>query len=430
MRLVRLIVVALAPFLIAEIVLRTAGYRPEPDPYLVGLESARTVFVRQGSELVVAPEARRTWRARPLPAEPVPDALRIFAVGDSVTWGHQGNELEEPLRAYPERLEAGLRERSPGVAHRVVNLGARTFGTGRVAGVVEEVLRYAPDAVIVYVGTSEHLEAKLREELAWRRESVPAWMQSLRFIDALRALLFERSRVLTLTGLAERDEALRASFVPASAMLASESEREGLVDRATANLVSLADACEAAGVPLLLCTVPSNLRFPPFATRVADAGARAEVEEAIRHAGAEISDGRPAEALERLKTLAARHPEAAGLHYRIAQARDALGDEAGAGIAYRLARDTDACPARALGDYNDAVRRLAASRAGAHLVDIEHLFEGAAADGIPDERLFLDDCHPRPEAHGLIAEEIGRVLRVLLDRSQAPGALRGRARGG
>ena len=410
-RVLRILVAALSPFLLVELGMRVVGYYPPEDPYLVGFAEDEPIFVREGEQLVVAPEKRRTWRALPFPAEPTPGVLRVFSVGDSVTWGHRGNEFPTPLKAYSEVLEELLRQRLPGAPHRVVNCGARTFATTRGARVVREVLAHAPDVVIVYVGTSEHLEGQLRVRRRWQQEQMPGWLRDLRLVGALLSLLRPPSRGLELSGLSARDPALRASFLDASAWLPYPGGRERLLDHARANLDAIVEACRARDVPLVLATVASHLRYAPFATRFEPPSAQAEGEAVLERTGELLAGGHADQAFVLLEAALSSHQEAAGLHYRMAQAREALGDTAGARESYRAARDTDACPLRALGPFNEHVRRLAREHPGVFLADIERLLEAAVPDGIPDERVFLDNSHPDPAAHRLIAEELYRVLR-------------------
>jgi lysophospholipase L1-like esterase len=400
--------VGLAPLALLEIGLGVAGWEAAEDPYLAGFDEA-PIFAAEGDSLVVAPGHSSTWRARPFPATRKAGDLRIFAVGDSITWGHRGNEYPDPLRAWPEQLEERLRSRQPDRDHRVINCGARTFASRRVGGVLRQVLALEPDAVVVAAGTSEHLETDLGREHA-RSLTEPWWIRSFRVPALLKAWLRPDAPGQTLSGLRERDEALRAPFVPAAAVLADRAAASALVARARDRFLAMARACRAVGVPLVLATVPSNLRFPPLATRVEPESARVRVEEAIRLSGALLAAGQPAAARDAVAALARVHPEAAGLHFRLAQALDRLGQNELARQSFLAARDADACPARALGSLNEAIRQIARSEPGVFLAEVERRFEQAVPDRIPDDRLFLDNCHPTPAAHALMAAEVERAL--------------------
>jgi len=411
-RLIGLLLAALAPFVLVELGLRLAGFETPQDPYLAGFDEGTPIFRRVGDVVEVVPAQRRTWRTEPFSAARAPGSLRLFTVGDSITWGHHGNEFPGPLAAYSDLLQARLDELAPGADRRVLNVGARTFASGRVSRVVGEVLTFAPDVVFAYLGTSEHLEHMLEAQRDWQRRGLAGWLGRVRLFAALRARLVAASSGLTLEQIRARDGALKAPFVTDDAILPSDAARDALVETARQRLAALADLCHERGVPLLLATVPSNLRFPPFASRFDDPTARAALEATLVRAGELLQAGRAAEALALVGPEAAAHPEVAGLHYRLAQAREGVGDLAGARAEYLAARDTDACPARALGALNDAIRHLVPEHPGTTLVDVERLFEAAVPDGIPDDRLFLDNCHPTAEGHHLIAAELERVLTV------------------
>ena len=407
---VAFLAVGLAPFVLCEGILRAVGYHAPRNPYEAGFDPKIAVFGRDGDQVVVAPGNRRTWHAQPFAVARKPASLRIFAVGDSVTWGHRGNEFATPLRAYPELLQDLLRQQRPGHGDEVLNCGARTFGSERVTRVAQEVLQFSPDAVLVNFGTSEHLEADLRHDLARQTRRMPSWLASLRIVEVLEGWMRSRGTGLTLQQSRERDTALRAPFVPQASLLPGDAERDQLVQTAKARLETLARACQARNVRMVLATVPSNLRFPPFATHFSGAGAQAAGEALIASTGALIDAGKAREAEKLLSTALVAHPEAAGLHYRRAQALEKLGDLQRARLSYLEARDTDACPARAIGPFNDMLRQLARDVPSVTLVDMEGLFEAEVPDGIPDDRLFLDNSHPRPAMHVQMAQTLLQTL--------------------
>ncbi len=415
-RLLAIAVVALGPFVAGEIALRLAGY-PPGDPYLAGFAGEK-IFVRHGGFWQVPAEERRTWRAQPFAVERPAGALRIFSVGDSVTWGF-GGPRGTPLVSYSEDLQALLRERAPGRPHRVINCGARTFGSERVASVVHQVASLSPDAVLVYVGTSDLLEAKLHRSYERRLRDVPTWIRNARLL-AWMTQVFRHLLPKPASSVAARDPGLVARFVPQADILDRASQRRALVERFRANLLRMVDDCEARHVPLVLATVPSNLRFPPFATSFPNAHARAAGEDLIRRTGRLVASGRATQALALLTPAVQAEPQAAGLHYRRAQALDLLGQTAQARLEYLAARDTDAFPIRASSAFNDAIRSIANAHPGVYLADVAAAFDQAVPDHIPDGRLFLDNCHPRAQAHRLVARVFYHALRQALGPTRVP----------
>jgi lysophospholipase L1-like esterase len=406
-RLLVVFAVGLSPVLLAEVALRIAGYAPQEDFYFQELDGHRPIFVREGGRFVVATDRTRTFHAEPFPAGRAPGTLLAFSVGDSITWGHQGNDAPGPLVAYTEVLQSLIRERLGG-SHQVVNCGARTFASGRVLAVLRDVLQYRPDFVLASFGTSEFLEAATRAAWRARVERTPGWIRSMR-VAAFLADRFpggvRQDTGLPASALRQRDDALVAPFV-SPGQVPSPAERAAVLADAESNLRTMVALCREAGVPLVLLTVPSSLRWPPFATRYPEG---AGLETAVAAAGALLAEGKAASAIAAMAPVAAAHPGVAAVHFRLGEAYDRVGDPASAKAAYEAARETDAFPLRALAAYNVVVRGLAAEP-GVAVVDAERLVGSLVPDGITDDRLFLDHCHPTAGVHRRIAEAVMDVL--------------------
>jgi len=95
------------------------------------------------------------------------------------------------------------------------------------------------------------------------------------------------------------------------------------------------------------------------------------------------------------------------------------GRHEGAWAAFRRALDLDNVCYRARPSHNDVVRRLAARRREVAFVDVVKSLRAEAKHGLLGENFFWDHCHPKPEAHRIIAREIARA--VLDDRYWLPG---------
>jgi lysophospholipase L1-like esterase len=413
-RLLRLLLVALlalAPLAAAEVALRLTGYRSTEDRYFQGFAGDLEIFEQVGGQYLVRPGLRDTFRAHAFPADRDGGALRIITAGDSVVWGHAGNDAQDPLRSFSEGLEGALRARFPGRQVDVVNLGARTYGSGRVLRVVEEGARLGADAVVVSVGSSLFLEHATRNAWAAWRTGRGAQLGRVRLVAFLADLL--RSRVVSEGGLGEaelkgRDRALQAPFVdPAQAP--AGNRRDEVLRQARRDLEAMADACARARIPLVFLTVPANLRWPPFLSRYPARDGEA-LKDLVARSGDLLQAGQADHALALLEPAVKAHPDVAALQYRLGQARDARGETALARGAYQAAKDFDYFPLRALSAYNNILRGVSAKEPGTLLVDLERVFAERAPDGVPDQRQFLDHCHPTQEMHAVMAAEVGAAL--------------------
>lgn len=402
------------PFAAAEVGLRLAGWRPASDWYFHGLADEGPPLVARGDRLEVAPPWRTIFRAEPFPIRRAPGEVRLVVLGDSVAWGHRSNEDPEPLRAWPDALQDLLRQRPGGASDRVVNLAARTWASLRVSRLLPQVLDLDPDAVVASFGSSEFLEEVTRRGWEARQARRPLWFWRLRVVEALEALVArlrgQVPRGLSTPALRERDDTLSAGYLRDQAAALDPGEAARRVAEAQARAAAMASLCQARGIPLVLLTVPSNLRWPPEASRHADPAARQEADEAVREGGRLLEAGEVQQALDLLTPMVARHPEVAALRFRLAQALDRAGRVAEARDQYESARDQSAFPLRAIGAFNQGLRQVAAAFPGVVLVDVEALARSWVPDGIPDDRLFLDQNHLTEAAHQRVAEAVLEAL--------------------
>ncbi|MGN6547925.1 MAG: SGNH/GDSL hydrolase family protein, partial [Aureliella sp.] len=170
--LLRLLAVALGclPFLLAEIALRVAGFPPQSpavDP-LVDLHHLRPLFTlsADGRTYSIGPERLNLFKPASFPAEKPPGTFRIFALGGSTT---QGEPYSTPT-AFPAWMGIDLQAAS-GRTVEVINCGGLSYASYRVKAILEEVLNYDPDLIVIYSGQNEFLEQ--RSYAGWREVPLP-----------------------------------------------------------------------------------------------------------------------------------------------------------------------------------------------------------------------------------------------------------------
>ncbi len=281
----RLIAVALglAPFLLLEVALHLRGYGSDV-VQVFGPE--RSVFVRSGEMMELAPEHRGQFRTEPFLAEKPPGTTRIIVVGDStaygVTWAGNLDEngrtivLPDP---YPVLLERALAEKFPDRSFEVINCGGWACATYRLQRVVREVVTYSPDLVVYMAGSSDFLEFRLIGD--WL-EAHPLWaglQRNWKTLALVRNLLREaqgrpdRSEEVkeegedpfahpTVRGETVAFHATDVPILPEDVVRSREEVEQMLADSAQ-NIEAIVKMCREQSVPLILCTVPANLRMPP-----------------------------------------------------------------------------------------------------------------------------------------------------------------------
>lgn len=396
----------LSPFILLEVLLWVIGYRGDP---FTTLAYERKVFQRVGDMVELTPARKRQFRTKPFPASKPAGTRRIFILGDSVTWGFYNEAEDRPLKhAYPEILQRMLRERHPGIEVEIVNCGGRGHASFRLLPLLREVLGYEPDLVVVMTGSSEFLEARFYKDWESYRTSHIGWLRCWKTLVLCRDIL----RVALARSNEKETEA--EPYITAEDLVREPYEVDAVIEHSKHNLRLMVETARKAGVPLILSTVPANLRRPPNRTLPWNSTAEEKRRFAseLRQARKLASQQKFKECIAKLNSLTARYgdqPCSAHIYYLLGNTYDALGEFSKAKQMYMKAKDLDPMPLRVFSEFNDAIRK-SASGGGVYVADVERVFEEAVDDGIPDRRLFLDSCHPRPFAHTLIARALLKVI--------------------
>ena len=404
-------------FGLVELALWIAGVETlihERDPF-AGFSERIRVFGPDSGEYKTLPRSvSHSFNPQTFRLEKPDNGLRIFVLGGSSAYGFPWGAGQ----AFPRFLGQALAASRPERSVEVVNAAAMSYGSHRLRILARELLDYDPDLLIVYGGHNEFVERRFYRNMLTR----PAETDPLRLV-LYRWRLYSAG-VRLYEHIAAHDDLPDARERSAAELLGVDVVREHSVDvddaqRADAlrhfeeNLVALVTLAGEAGVPVVLCTVPSNLRgWTPnqsvFGPRVAP-DARASVLEILHESRAALDSGDATAAVPLLQGALETAPGYAETHFLIGRAYDALGRFEEARRSFAAARDHDAKPTRASSAVNDAIRRIAEEH-GLTLVDVESAFDDLAHDGLPGFDLFEDYVHPTPEAHRRIALEIWRPL--------------------
>ncbi len=319
-----------------------------------------------------SPQVGRRWFSfqRDLPT-PLPEpfravkparGLRIFVLGESAAAGFPHGFNGSFSRVVRDALQDVL----PADTIEVVNLGMAAINSFAWVDMTEEVLAQRPDAVFIYGGHNEYygaFGAASTQGLRGPRAAVRAWLA----LQRSRTVLLVRNATLGLAarlrsepdpGLPGADQALMRRMVRQEVVpLDGPTYRQG-IDDYRANLTWMIRRFREAGVPVLVASVPSNLREqPPF--RSVTAG-----------------DQPPAMAV-----------------YESAAAAFIAGDTAAAAPLFSRARDLDALRFRAPSELSAVVREVAAAM-GARYVPAVEAFDSAGRGGVPGNELFAEHVHP------------------------------------
>jgi tetratricopeptide (TPR) repeat protein len=209
---------------------------------------------------------------------------------------------------------------------------------------------------------------------------------------------------------------------------ADDSRLPRIYDHFRANLEDICTDAAAANVPVIVCTVPINLKdSAPFGSAHApnlDAAGVQAWDEAYQDGTRLEAEGKFADAARRHEEAARIDDRFADLAYRLGRCYAAIGDAGEARRHFVRARDLDTLRFRADTTINDTTRAVAASRAsqGIRLADAERAFDEASPSGIPGEEFFLEHVHMNFHGNYTLARTVFQSLAELAPPSLGPPA--------
>ena len=267
-------------------------------------------------------------------------------------------------------------------------------------------------------GIATWLEPLLAHALAERDvEVVNAAMCGLGSSNALAAFrriveVGDPDLVILLSGNNERLDYADFSLPAGS----DRSEVVGeLTDHYRANIQAFADRANRDGIPLLLLTVPTNLRdWAPEDHLIFD----------VEQVDSLIEDGRHVACLDYLQQYD-EEGNALLLYYR-ARCLDEIGDRDAARELYVRAKDLDRSLLRTRTSWNDILRSTPTTDY-VRTLDLEQVVAEQARDGLPGGEEFFDYCHMKlhvnQHAGRILAENILEVSFPAVDRGSLDTAL-------
>lgn len=414
------------PFVVLEIVLAVfdiASPQSVEDPF-VGFNDMQRLFERvPESGLYETARSRQLFFARDeFAIEKSPGTFRAFCLGGSTVQGRP----YEPDTSFGRWLELELqacdRSQAP---HRVVNCGGLSYASYRLRPILQEVLEYSPDLIVIATGHNEFLEDRTYHSLK-SRSAMSAWLQDRAYASrtvTLARSLFRNKSDRDLDGfgrpiLAGDVEARLDQRSGYASYHWDEQWRRQVIEHFEHSVRTMIEMCRRADVPLILVNLGANLRdCPPFKSEHPP-GLNPRDERTWQVAfesATKLEEDDLSSALEQYQIAEAIDDQYALLAYRMARCFDRLDQIADARRYYRKARNLDVCPLRILDEMEARLRRLA-DETETPLVNARRLLEEHSPDGIPGYDAYLDHVHPTVQGHQWIAQAIARQW---MDRESA-----------
>lgn len=344
--------VAIIFFCLVEAFLRLAGMGFPPS-FFIDRAGGYTVINFRFGRLFYPEELVRGAYPAKFRTVKDPDTFRVFVLGESAAAG-----FPDPAFSASRILSAKLRRACPERSFEVINTGVTAMNSHAVRLIAKELARYQPDAVIIYMGNNEVVGPFGPGSVLGG--SVPS-------LAVARALIGFRSTRLGQALQSCVDVLLRAAR-PAGwggmEMFVSEQVKpdDAALDvvyrNFTANLHDILADFEARAIPVILCTVASNLTgCPPLGA--VSAYDHNQAEAAYQEGLASLRSGSTEQGMALL----------------------------------RFARDADQLRFRADSVINKTIRQ-AEIQNGCVLLDVEEVFaKQQAHDKTGDDPLFYEHVH-------------------------------------
>lgn len=380
----------------------------DEDPF-VGFAGSQPLFVRdpaRGGAYQLNPAKATAFNPQSFAMPKPKGTFRIVAFGGSTTYGHP----YIGRTAFPAWLALLLQTADPGRTYEAINAGGISYASYRVRRLVEEMAAYEPDLFIVYSGHNEFLEKRNFEAIIHERPALRR-LRSMLHRSRLYTAVYRSIRALKGSG-AERTtlgdslEVTLEQIGGPNLYHRDDVFRRGVIEEYRLNIRAIARFARQRGIPLVLCTVSSNLSgVSPFKSEHRPGLSPAQTAEwdaRFSQAGEAFDAGEHARALELLELAAAIDDRVALLHFARGQVLHALGREGESREAFVRAKEEDIIPLRALEEFNTIVREVAREER-VPLADVDARFRQLSPAGITGPPLFIDHVHPDIEGQQLLA---------------------------
>ena len=403
-----------------EMVLWLSGVRTIEevrDPF-VGFRAEIPLFVKRGDSFVTNPLRTASFNVQKFPVKKAAGAFRIFCLGGSTTFGHP----YDARVAYPRALELRLQRLAPGRRFEVINCGGVSYASYRLALIVDEIVDYEPDMVIIHTGHNEFLESRTYREI----RECPQWARTLiaagaKFrTAALLTSLIDACKPSSPASVLSIDvmTVLEQTNGPQTYHRDDEMYRKVLEHLEFSQRRMHTTALRSGARVVFVSPVSDLLGMSPFKAEysVRDPVIVARHQALLKQAEAEGAAGNLASQLGMLETAVSLDPRHAEAQWAFGSALLKQGKIPEAHSAFVTARDEDVCPLRATSDIEKLISSVARDTKSS-LVDLRHHLETVCLEAnghtIIGPESFLDHVHFTIERHADLAMLLSRELAAL-----------------
>ncbi len=338
--------------------------------------------------------------------------LRIFVLGESTTIGypyfHNGS--------FHRWLLYRLMHEFPDREFEIINLSLTAVNSYTVLGFAKEVVKYQPDAVMIYSGHNEYYGTLG----VGSTNSVGNNSRIIQLVLALRKLRI----VQLVTGLFERaknSSDLRKEFAGQTLMqrmVADQQIQYGSslykkgIEQFNSNMDKTLELFNKNGIPVFLSNLVCNeMDLKPFVSIFPDSVQYPGFNKNFKEGVSAFNNGDSDQAARFLKVADQIYNGHALCNYYLGKLAYGEGDYIQAKKYFIRAKDLDGLRFRAPSEINDAIKKLCDKYKQAHLVDTEAAFDFVSSMHIIGNGLILEHVHPNLTGYAIISDAFYKALK-------------------
>jgi len=398
----------LLPFVVLElflVIFDIGNPQSHVDPF-VGFSKIHPLFELQddGESYQTSKSREINFGRQSFAAHKPEDAFRAFCLGGSTVRGRPF-QVDTAFARWAE-LELNLRDQR--AQYEFINCGGLSYASYRLLPILDEVLQYDPDLIVIATGHNEFLEDRTYRTIK-SQSSATRWLieqaYSLRTVTLARGVIHDAGKTQERTILPDDVDPKLDSESGYASYRRDEQWKANVAEHFRQSLTTMIDRCRQANVPVVSVRLGMNLRdCPPFKSELNDDIEVADQRQFV--AAMESAKDQEAESAEaalatyrKAELIDPHHPL---LCYRIARCLDRIGQYDDAAKYYLKAKDLDICPLRMTETVSQNLIDVA-QLTQTPLVDARANIHAAAESQIPGQDWFVDHVHPSIRGHQRIA---------------------------
>jgi tetratricopeptide (TPR) repeat protein len=350
-------------------------------------------------------EIATTGNIEPFRKKKEANTLRIFVLGESTTIGypyfHNGS--------FHRWLQYRLMHTFPEKNFEIINLSLTAVNSYTVLGFARELVRYEPDAILIYSGHNEYYGAMGvgSTERIGGNPNIVNGLLALRKLRLVQLMTHAYEGIARLFGQHPAGPGkTRMELMVADQEIPFQSLQFNRgIDQFRSNMEETLHLFDKAHIPVFISNLVSNekdlkpfisipvdsIRFPAFTKNYA--------------LGLKAMESGDQQAARGFFSEAVRvYDKHALCNYYLGRLAWQQGDFGQAKIYFSRAKDLDALRFRAPDSINAVIRQLCQKYENVHLVDAKKVFESHSDNYIPGDALLIDHVHPNLAGYALLSD--------------------------